>query len=79
MKDNEIYKTIDELLTILENNFRYKFGEKISYQDIFDMMNDLYVLLQNYENSVIILYVIFKYYVDLCGYGGTGRRARFRF
>ena len=52
MKDKQIYKTIDEILTILENNFRYKFGEKISYQDIFDMMNDLYALLQNYENNI---------------------------
>lgn len=51
MKDKQIYKTIDEILTILENNFRYKFGDKISYQDIFDMMSDLYALLQNYESN----------------------------
>ena len=49
MSGKEIYNTIDKILTILENNFRYSFGEKISYEDIFDMMKDLYALFCNFE------------------------------
>lgn len=49
MSEKEIYESIDKLLTILENNFRYKYGKKISFEDIFEMINDLYVLFQNFE------------------------------
>lgn len=51
MNSKEIYKTIDEILTILENNFKYKFGKKIGYEDIYEMIKDLYVLFQNFENK----------------------------
>lgn len=50
MTNKEIYKTIDEILTILENNFKYKYGKKIPYNDIFEMIKDLYILFQNFEN-----------------------------
>ena len=40
--DSKIYKTIDNLLTILENNYRYKYGKKIPINDVFLMVNDLY-------------------------------------
>ena len=56
MNKDELYETIDKLLTILENNFRYKFGEKISFDDIFVMMKDLYSLFKNFEP-----------YTKLCG------------
>ena len=48
----EIYNAIDKTLTILENNFRYQYGKKISYEEIFEMMKDLYVLFNNYEENV---------------------------
>lgn len=51
MTNKEIYKTIDEILTILENNFRYSYGQKISFEEIFEMMKDLYCLLNNFETN----------------------------
>jgi hypothetical protein len=50
MDSKEIYSNIDKILTILENNFRYKYGKKIPYPDVFELINDLYVLFQNFEN-----------------------------
>lgn len=49
MESNEIYNAIDQTLTILENNYRYQYGKKISYDEIFEMMKDLYILFTNYE------------------------------
>ena len=49
MDSKEIYRYIDETLTILENNFRYNYGQKISYEEIFEMMKDLYALFCNFE------------------------------
>ena len=51
MDSKEIYNAIDQTLTILENNFRYNFGKKISFEEIFEMMKDLYVLFCNYEDN----------------------------
>ena len=50
--DKELYNAIDGTLTILENNFRYSYGKKIPFEDIFEMMKDLFVLLSNYEKNV---------------------------
>ena len=52
MENNDIYKAINETLAILENNFRYSFGKKISYEEIFEMMKDLYVLFTNFEENI---------------------------
>ena len=52
MENNEIYKAIDQTLTILENNFRYQYGKKISYEEIYEMMKDLYVLFNNFEDNI---------------------------
>lgn len=51
MDSKEIYANIDKILTILENNFRYKYGKKIPYSDVFEMINDLYILFQNFESN----------------------------
>ena len=51
MDSKEIYTNIDKILTILENNFRYKYGKKIPYSDVFEMINDLYILFQNFESN----------------------------
>ena len=48
----KIYKTIDELLTILENNFRYSYGRKIPMKDVFEMVKDINVLTINFEKNV---------------------------
>ena len=45
-------KTIVEILDILTNNFRYSYGKKISFEDIFEMMKDLYSLFSNFEDNV---------------------------
>lgn len=51
MKAKEIYNAIDQLLGILENNFRYKFGKKIPYDEIFEIMKDLHDLFCAYEKN----------------------------
>ena len=51
MKDYEIANNIDQLLTILENNFKYENTKKIPFEDIFDMVKDIKVLLMNYESK----------------------------
>lgn len=51
MQSNDIYNAIDKTLTILENNFRYTYGKKISYEEIFEMMKDLYILFTNFEEN----------------------------
>lgn len=48
----KIKKAIVEILDILTNNFRYNYGKKISFEDIFEMMKDLYSLFNNYEENV---------------------------
>ena len=48
----KIYETIDELLTILENNFRYSYGRKIPMKDVFEMVKDINVLTINFEKNV---------------------------
>ena len=50
MSDKEIYSTIDKLLTVLENNFRYTSTKKIPFEDVFSMMKDLYSLFNNFEH-----------------------------
>ena len=52
MSDKEIYEAIDKTLTIIRNNFKYSFGKKISFEDLYEMINDLYVLFQNYEENI---------------------------
>ena len=51
LEDKKIFKSIDKTLNILENNFRYSYGKKIPFDEIFEMVNDLYVLLNNYEHN----------------------------
>lgn len=49
MSKKELYDAIDGTLKILEKNFKYSFGKKISYEEIFEMMQDLYVMFTNFE------------------------------
>lgn len=51
MDSKEIYKAIDQTLNILEHNFKYSYGKKISYDEIFEMMKDLYILFTNFEEN----------------------------
>ena len=51
MDSKEIYKAIDQTLNILEYNFKYSYGKKISYDEIFEMMKDLYILFTNFEEN----------------------------
>ena len=51
MDSKQIYDAIDKTLTILENNYRYSFGKKIPYSEIFEMMKDLYALFCNFEKN----------------------------
>lgn len=49
LSEKEIYDAIDKTLNILENNYRYKFGKKIPFDEVFEMINDLYLLFNAYE------------------------------
>ena len=52
-KDKKQIKTaILDILDILKENFRYSYGKKISFEEIFEMMKDLYVLFKNFEDNV---------------------------
>lgn len=48
---NQIKTTIEQTMTILENNFRYNFGKKISFDEIFEMFKDLKVLFNNFQSE----------------------------
>lgn len=52
LNKKEVYKAIDNILNILENNFRYSYGKKIPFQEIYEMMKDLYLLFNSYEKNV---------------------------
>lgn len=51
MEKKEIREAIDSLLSILESNFSKNAKEQITYDEIFEMCKDLYVLFQNYEEN----------------------------
>ena len=48
----EIREAIDNLLSILKNNFAKNTKSAISYEEIFEMCKDLDVLFKNYEENV---------------------------
>ena len=61
MSDKDIAKTIDDILGTLEKNFKYNYGKKISFEDIFELMNTLmdlfnvYLVNKQYECCDIII------------------------
>ena len=62
----KVKKTIIEILDILTNNFKYSYGKKISFEDIFEMMKDLYSLFQNFEDNVQVCgELVIKRYIPL--------------
>ena len=66
MEEKEIYKAIDSTLTILENNFRYAWGKKIPFEEVFEMIKDLHVLFCNYEkNTKECGKIVVKRYIPL--------------
>lgn len=66
LNDKEVYNAIDNILKILENNFRYNYGKKISFQEIYEMMKDLYLLFNSYEkNTKECGEIVIKRYIPL--------------
>ena len=66
MKEQDIKKAIEQLLTILEQNFKYSFGNKISFEEIFEMMKDLYALFSNFEGNIKECgYIVIRRYIPL--------------
>lgn len=51
MSDKEIYDAIDKTLTIIRNNFKYSYGKKIPFEELFEMIKDLNVLFKNFEHK----------------------------
>jgi predicted phage terminase large subunit-like protein len=50
-EQKQIKSAILSILDILQNNFKYSYGKKISLDEVFEMMNDLYVLFNNFEQN----------------------------
>lgn len=50
-EQKQIKSAILSILDILQNNFKYSYGKKISFDEVFEMMNDLYVLFNNFEQN----------------------------
>lgn len=66
MSNKEIYETIIKILTILEQNFKYSYGKKIPFEEIFEMMKDLYALFTNFEkNKDVCGEIVIKRYIPL--------------
>ena len=42
MNNIDLCRYIEEYLTILENNYRYANLKKISFEEVFEMIKDLY-------------------------------------
>lgn len=51
LTDKELYNAIDKTLNILENNFKYSYGKKIPFTEVYEMVKDLYVLFTNFEHN----------------------------
>ena len=51
MLNDRIYNSIDKLLTILENNFKYDFGKKIPMNEVFEMTKNIHTLINNYQKN----------------------------
>lgn len=51
IEDYKLKKMIEDMLNILENNFRYDYGKKIPYNEVFEIVKDLNVLFCNYEHN----------------------------
>ena len=66
MDSKEIYNAIDQTLSILEGNFKYSYGKKISYEEIFEIMGDLYRLFNNFEKNIKVCgELVVKRYIPL--------------
>ena len=66
MSNKEIYETIIKIITILEQNFKYSYGKKIPFEEIFEMMKDLYALFTNFEsNKDACGEIVIKKYIPL--------------
>ena len=50
MSKNDIKNTIDNILDTLENNYRYNYGKKIPYEQVFELSNTLMDLFHAYLN-----------------------------
>lgn len=46
----EIYATINNILSALEKNFKYNYGQKIAYPEICELIQDLDILFDHYYN-----------------------------
>ena len=51
MNKRELKETIEKILKTLEQNFKYTYGEKISFDDVFELMNTLSKLFDVYIKS----------------------------
>lgn len=51
MKNNKYLYTLNDILTTLENNFRYKYGKKIPFEDVSTLMKDAYDIYHVYTKD----------------------------
>lgn len=50
MNKQEVEKTLNNLLSTLEQNFKYTYGKKIPFDDVFKLMKDTETILNLYTN-----------------------------
>jgi len=67
MKKEEIEKTIENILETLENNFRYSYGKKIPFEQVYELSNTLMQLFDVYIklNEINCCDMIIKRYIPL--------------
>lgn len=67
MNKNELKKTINNILETLEKNFKYSYGEKISFENVFELMNTLTELFDVYinEDAKECCEILIKRYIPL--------------
>ena len=61
----QYYKAIVDLLTIIENNYRYKYGTKIPFEEIFEMVKDLNSLFNSYDDTKTVGELVIKRYIPI--------------
>ena len=66
LKKIKVSEAITKLLNILENNFRYKSFQKITFEEVFEMFKDLRDLFTNYEEETKLCGdLVIKRYIPL--------------
>lgn len=67
MNNIELRKTIDNILSTLEGNFKYRYNKKLPYENVFELVNTLMELFSVYKdlNEEECCHLIIKKYIPI--------------